>query len=226
MARSRSFFSTDKSQRFIQRTDATILSSRAYNMVIGGVTAYGLIVNFITCAFFSDGIATINPITLMIAYFISAIVGMLIVNYSHSAIVSFLGYNLVVLPLGALLSVCIRGFSSAIIFQTAGLTGSVVVIMICIAALYPDFVISIGNMLFGAFVILFIIGIITSILHFNLGFYSYAMSCIFSLYIAFDWARANRYQKTLDNAIDSACDIYLDIINLFLNILRIVGKNN
>ena len=32
------------------------------------------------------------------------------------------------------------------------------------------------------------------------------------------------YPKTLDNAVDSALDIYLDVINLFLRILRILGS--
>jgi FtsH-binding integral membrane protein len=30
----------------------------------------------------------------------------------------------------------------------------------------------------------------------------------------------------VDNAIDSAADIYLDIVNLFMKILEIMGKRN
>jgi FtsH-binding integral membrane protein len=36
--------------------------------------------------------------------------------------------------------------------------------------------------------------------------------------------RAQRYPKTADNAVDCAVDIYLDIINLFLRLLRILGR--
>ena len=47
---------------------------------------------------------------------------------------------------------------------------------------------------------------------------------IFTLYIGYDWYKAQAYPKTLDNAVDSALDLYLDIINLFLKILRILAK--
>ena len=38
-----------------------------------------------------------------------------------------------------------------------------------------------------------------------------------------DWAKAQEKPKTLDNAVDSAVDLYLDIINLFV---RLLGKGN
>lgn len=51
-------------------------------------------------------------------------------------------------------------------------------------------------------------------------------AAIFSLYIGYDWVKAQMYVKTVDNAVDSALDIYLDIINLFLQLLRILGSKN
>ena len=47
---------------------------------------------------------------------------------------------------------------------------------------------------------------------------------IFCGYIGLDWNRAQMYPKTVDNAIDSAADIYLDVVNLFVRILSITGK--
>jgi len=47
---------------------------------------------------------------------------------------------------------------------------------------------------------------------------------IFCGYIGYDWGRANSIPKTLDNAVDSAAALYMDIINLFLRILRIMGR--
>ncbi len=43
-------------------------------------------------------------------------------------------------------------------------------------------------------------------------------------YIGYDWGRANQIPKTMDNAVDSAAALYMDIINLFLRILRIMGR--
>ena len=47
---------------------------------------------------------------------------------------------------------------------------------------------------------------------------------IFCGYIGLDWGRANQIPKTMDNAVDSAAALYMDIINLFLRILRILGR--
>jgi FtsH-binding integral membrane protein len=47
---------------------------------------------------------------------------------------------------------------------------------------------------------------------------------IFSGYIGYDWARANQLPKTLDNAIDASAALYLDIVNLFLRILRLLSR--
>ena len=55
---------------------------------------------------------------------------------------------------------------------------------------------------------------------------SWVAAAIFSLYIGYDWVKAQMYVKTVDNAVDSALDIYLDIINLFLQLLRILGSKN
>ena len=47
---------------------------------------------------------------------------------------------------------------------------------------------------------------------------------LFSLYIGYDIYRAQQFPKTVDNAVDSALDIYMDIANLFLRLLSIMGK--
>lgn len=75
--------------------------------------------------------------------------------------------------------------------------------------------------LFGVLVIelfqIFVLGI-----HSN--WIDWAVAIIFCGYIGYDWGRANQIPKTIDNAVDSAAAIYMDIINLFLRILRILGR--
>ena len=53
---------------------------------------------------------------------------------------------------------------------------------------------------------------------------SWIGAVVFSLYIAYDVWRSQKFPPTLDNAVDSALDIYLDIANLFLELLEIFGK--
>ncbi len=219
-------FSTNKSTRFQQHSQDIITSPRVYNLTIGGITAYGLLVNYIICRYFSYIFLQMNPLMLYIGYFVCALVGCIMVNLSRKAFISFLGYNLVVLPLGAVLSVALYGYDMRIIFQVCGLTGSVVVIMLCLSALFPGFFLRMGRILFFSLLALFLVGIVGFLFGLSIGFYSYIAAAIFSLYIGYDWARANQYVHTLDNAVDSACDLYIDIINLFLSILSIVNRNS
>jgi FtsH-binding integral membrane protein len=56
------------------------------------------------------------------------------------------------------------------------------------------------------------------------GVFDFVVAAIFCGYIGYDWAVAQRRQFTTDNAIDSACALYLDIVNLFIRLLAIFGK--
>ena len=47
---------------------------------------------------------------------------------------------------------------------------------------------------------------------------------LFSMFIGFDWARCNVCACTVNNAVAAAANLYLDIINLFLRILRILNR--
>ena len=53
---------------------------------------------------------------------------------------------------------------------------------------------------------------------------SWIAAGVFSLYIGYDVYRSQQFPKTVDNAVDCALDIYMDIANLFLRILQILGK--
>jgi len=59
-----------------------------------------------------------------------------------------------------------------------------------------------------------------------MGIIDYISAGIFSLYIGYDMHRAHSIPKTLDNAIDVSLSLYLDIINLFLNLLSILQSDS
>ena len=83
----------DKEARFKQMED---ISAVKYNMIIGGLTLYGLIMNMVLCACAGEFVAGINPVALLIGYFVCCIAGSLIAGLSHNPVLSFVGYNLVV----------------------------------------------------------------------------------------------------------------------------------
>ena len=56
--------------------------------------------------------------------------------------------------------------------------------------------------------------------------WDFIVALIFCGYIGYDWAEAQTKAHTLDNAVDSVVDLYLDIVNLFLRILSSSSKSS
>jgi FtsH-binding integral membrane protein len=100
--------------------------------------------------------------------------------------------------------------------------------MSMLAIIFPNFFSKIGGALFISLIGLVVVRIAQCFIPVlaNLTIIDWISAGIFSLYVGFDWWRANNVPKTFDNAIDIALDLYLDIINLFLSILRILGKKD
>ena len=49
-------------------------------------------------------------------------------------------------------------------------------------------------------------------------------AALFSLYLGYDFYRSQQYPKTVKNAVASAMDIYMDLANLFIRLLSILGN--
>lgn len=202
------------------------LNVRTYNLVLGVVVLYGFIVNAIMVATMSEFFTRMNPIVFLIGYFVSTLIGCFMAAGSHNYFVSFIGYNLVVLPIGGLLSICLPYYEGADILSAMVATGAVVGVMMVWATVNPTFFEGIGRTLFFSLLLGLIAEIVATMLGYGGNFFNWLFILVFSLYIGYDWSKAQAYPKTLDNAIDSALDIYLDIINLFIRILEIMGKKD
>ena len=199
------------------------LSSGAYNLIIGACLLYGFVINALMVKFLSPMFMGINPLVFLIAYFVLCIAG-IFMSRSNSPLVSFIGYNFVVVPIGALLAISLPYYSTELILTAIVLTGVVVAVMMLLASLFPNLFSRIGSALFIALSVSIIANFIAMLLGYNGEVFSWIFVIIFSLYIGYDWYRAQQFPKTLDNAIDCVLDLYLDIINLFLRILEILSR--
>ena len=203
------------------------ISDRAYNGVIGAVLVYGLLVNVAICYIFQDRMLYVNPAVLIVGYFICCFIGMLMSSKSDNAIISFIGYNLVVVPVGLVVSVSVAvygGLGSEMVGQAFIITMLTTATMAAVSFAKPEWFEKLGGVLLASLSGL----VISEIVLLNLGsdqvVTAWIGAVLFSLYIGYDFHRAQAFPKTLDNAVDSALDIYLDVINLFLKILRILGS--
>ena len=203
------------------------ISDRAYNGVIGGVLLYGLLVNVAICYIFQDRVLYVNPILLLVTYFVCCIAGTMLSAKSDNAILSFVGYNLVVVPVGLVVSISVYaygGLESEVVTQAFLITLLITAIMAGVSIFKPEFFDKLGGVLLSCLAGLVLAELVLLFLGVDQMITSWIGAVVFSLYIGYDFHRAQAFPKTLDNAVDCALDIYLDVINLFLRILRILGK--
>lgn len=207
------------------------ISPSAYNLVIGGTLLYGFLINCFMVHFCFDSIASLfigSPIIFYVAYFAMVIIGSMMVNKSDNPVVSFIGYNLIVVPLGLIIALVVNAYAmvgyASTVTAAFGITAVVTMIMMFISSVYPRFFLSIGRTLGVTLLITIVVELVMMLMGFDLGIIDYVVVLIFCGYIGYDWAKANAVPKTVDNAIDSAAELYVDIVNLFLRILRILAR--
>ena len=202
------------------------LPETTYNLAIGGLLLYGFVVNALICFFFQDFAYYVSGsglLVFLVAYIVCVVLSV-VLSSSPNALVNFIGYNLLVLPIGLLLSLSIAGLSMQTIQSALLGTGVFVVLMIAASYVRPDFFLSMGSTLGISLIVTVIAELVLLLLGFTTGWIDYLVVAIFSLYLGFDWARANSCAPTARNAVLAATQIYLDIINIFVRLLSIISR--
>ena len=204
-----------------------IISSRAYNAVLIGVLVWGFLVNVVLCTYAGNVINSVNPIAFIVVYLVCVFGGIMLTNRSHTPALSFLGYNMVVVPFGLVLSMVVQeygGMDSVVVRDAFAYTLVITIAMLGIEMMFPNFFEKIGMALLGLLIGLIVCELVLILMHVRQSATDWIAAGIFSLYIAYDIHRSQQFPKTVDNAIDSALDIYLDIANLFIRLLQIFGS--
>lgn len=201
------------------------ISDRAYNGIIGGALFWGFCINIILVAFINPyTLASINPWIFLIGYAASCFLGISIVHKSDDAIVKFIGYNFIVVPFGLVLNIFVSQFEPDLVLVALFITGVVTLSMMTLGTLFPAVFVKMGRVLLLSLILAIVIELVMLVVGIRLGIIDWIVAIIFCGYIGYDWAKANQRPKTAGNAIESATAIYMDIINLFIRILRILGK--
>ncbi|ABN63690.1 Bax inhibitor-1 family protein [Shewanella baltica] len=207
-------------------TDDPIVGAGTYNLVIGLTLIWGFAVNYwMVTNIDPEAIASVNPWIFFIGYFASCFFGIYLFQKSSNPVVSFIGYNFVVVPFGLIINMVVSQYDPKLVTEAIRITGLVTIAMMCLGTLFPAFFQKISGALTIALVLVIVVELIeVFIFNTHHGILDWIVVLIFCGYIGYDWGRANQIPKTIDNAIDSAAALYMDIINLFLRILRILGR--
>jgi len=204
----------------------TRISANVYNLVIGLVLSWGFLVNWLMVKSIPpEAIQSVNPLVFFIGYLAACFFGIYLFTKSDSPLVSFIGYNFVVIPFGLVINIVVAQYEPALVLDAIRVTGLVTVVMMILGTIFPKFFQKISGALTIALLVVIVVEAIeVFVFKVHHGIIDWVVAAIFCGYIGYDWGRANRIPRTVDNAIDSAASLYMDIINLFIRILRIMGR--
>ena len=223
-----SVFSARKEERLNSGVGDQI-SVRRYNAVMLLTLLWGFLVNTVMVYYFAIPImrmlSGVGPLWIFIGYFVLAIAGIAISARSANPWISFLGYNLLVLPIGVLLCLILPGIPVAIVTKALLLTGIVTATMTLLGLVAPNVFLGMGRTLFIALIVGILAELVATFLfHYSGTAFDWIFVVLFSGYIGYDVAKSQIYPKTVDNAVDCALDIYLDIINIFIRLLALLSR--
>ncbi len=205
------------------------ISERAFNLIIGAMLLWGFFLNYVTVAAFGRQVMAMvygmNPVVFLISYFVLVLAGNALVVKGGPAL-SFVGYTMIAAPIGILVCMSVQGIPVDTVKSAVLITAVVTLSFMIAGTLFPGFFLRLGRVLFFSLLFTIVGGLVSMLLFRGRGYmlYEWLGAGIFSLYIGYDWARANTCARTVDNAIDLSASLYLDIINLFLRILRILNS--
>ena len=211
------------------KTDGTQLSRRAYNAVIGAVLAAGLLLNAFIVTYMPA--VTIDmmyesPILFIIGFLAVSFGAIYVIYKSDNPAVSFTGFIFLSIAFGFLLGVTVQAYAEVTVTRAFMLTAAITVAMVLLATAFPAVFAKMGRALFAVLVVTLVAEIATVfITQSDPVWFDIIFVVVFSLYIGYDWQKAQAYPPTLDNAVDSAADIYVDIINLFVRLLAILARS-
>jgi len=210
---------------------SAVISTQAYNAIIGGVLLWGLLVNYLLCSkvtTISTLFPNMSPIVFAIVYIVVVVIGIMITLKAQNPAVSFLGYNIVVVPFGIVISTLVEhygGISSNVVSQAFLYTLLIAAAILATVVFFPKAFEKVGRALGIALLGAILCELILLIFGVRQIWMSWVAAGLFSLYLGYDFYRSQQYPKTVKNAIASAMDIYMDLANLFIRLLEIFGNS-
>jgi FtsH-binding integral membrane protein len=194
-------------------SEASTLGGATYNMVIGLVLMWGFFINWLIVREVDpQALRDIHPLLFYGGYFVCCMIGIWMFSASANPLISFLGYNLVVIPFGFIVNLVVSRYQPELVVQAMQVTGGATAIMMLLGSLFPRFFAKIHLALVLALLAVIIVELVQIfVFKMHSDWIDWVVAVIFCGYIGYDWGRANRIAKTLDNAIDSAAAIYRSV---------------
>jgi len=205
-------------------------SRNIYSLAIGLTVIFGLFFSYaVSLTALRSGMLSNftrgGLIVTIVVYLASSIGGNVIMNKTEKPVICIGGFALMALGTGLLLTVLVAAYTASSIANAFLITMGITAVMTLAATAFPNAFLSMGKMLSLSLLALIVIElVVTFIFRVQQQVTDYIVILIFTGFIGYDWALAQQRPATITNAIRSAAAIYMDVINILIRILSIVGK--
>lgn len=206
-----------------RRESAGGLVSRAlFNLLIVLVVCWGIGVNYFIVTHVSyEALTSNDPWLMMLGIIGSSSLGCFACMASNRPMVSFGGYNLVVVPFGLVMVKVLHGLPIDVLTQSLFRLSIVTIALMVLVVSSQRALRTVRRGIFW--------GLLTSTVG-TLGhdaltgttssLFEWTFVCMMSALVAVNFARAQELPHTVDTAIDVACSLYMDIVYLFLELVE------
>lgn len=213
---------------FTRKSGQDTFSERTFYGFISLFIGAGLFTTFTVAGYLVSTGYKMTSIWEVLLCLAVAIAGIFIVHATDYIVISLLGYAIIASSMGFPIAGQLSTSTATTIVNAGTLTLLITGIMGFLGVTFPQFFSKIGSALFFsllALIILRIVAIFVPSLN-SFGLLEYIGAGIFSLYIGYDMWRASTVTRTFKNSLDIGINLYLDILNLFSNILSILNGND
>lgn len=202
-------------------TETYIRTIALATLLLAGVTAGGVALSY-----------NWEPTwVLLIGSFVLAIIGIFVFELSDDPGISSVGVIMMSVGMGLMIGPVVALYDADIVLYALLTTCAIMGIMSLAGIIYPQFFDGLGPFLLGGLIFILLAGVGQIVLLQNGVEFEWldllllwGGMLIFTLYVAYDWARAMELPRTYNNAIDVAGALILDAINLFIRLLEIYAR--
>ena len=220
----------DNAQAKLQRMknfSGTMIGERAYNLIIGVTLLWGIAINIVMALTLKNTILSLHPAIVLITYLVGSLACSFIIYRAKNPAVSFAAFTGLAICMGLILTYFVSMYELGTVSLAFELTAIITVAMMILGTLFPQFFLSIGGSLGISLVLAIIVEVVAGLIfHLDMGIMDYVIVLIFCGFVGYDWAKAQIYPKNAVNAVASASDIYVDVVNIFIRLLSILGKKD
>ncbi len=208
------------------------ISPRLYNLIIAGLIFLGfcvmsLGVNIVSTPAFLMWMSH-NVLLYMFGSIAGTIAGIVLMSSAvkrQSVVRSLIGFVLFICTFGLMLSMVLMNYSLPTINTAFIATAGITAVFGALGLAFPQVFQRIAGVLSISLLALIVVQFVMMFLGVDQTWLDIAVIVVFCGFIGYDMYVATTVAPTVPNAVFMACNLFLDIVNVFIRLLNIVSDN-